>query len=149
MLGIFLDITKAFDSVNHDILFYKLEHYGFRGHALGFLRSYLSDRKQYTSIQDTPSETLSISYGVPQGSILGPLLFLLYINDLQNSITNSDLRLFADDTAVFLYGDDPETVTADANNEMKNIVQWYYANKLKLSLNKSNFILFHGIRKKT
>ena len=140
VLGIFLDITKAFDSVNHDILFHKLEHYGFRGHALGFLRSYLSDRKQYTSIQDTPSETLSISYGVPQGSILGPLLFLLYINDLQNSITNSDLRLFADDTAVFLHGDDPETVTADANNEMKNIVQWYNANKLKLSLNKSNFI---------
>ena len=80
--------------------------------------------------------------GYHRGSILGPLLFLLYINDLQNSITNSDLRLFADDTTVFLHGDDPPTVTADANNEMKNIVQWYNANKLKLSINKSNFILF-------
>ena len=65
VLGIFLDITNTFDSVKHDILFHKLEHYGFRVHALGFLRSYLSDRKQYTSIQDTPAETLSISYGVP------------------------------------------------------------------------------------
>ena len=128
VLGIFLDITKVFDLVNHDIVFHKLEHYGFRGHALGFLRSYLSDRKQYTSIQDTPSETLSISYGVPQGSIVGPLLFLLYINDPQNCITNSDLRLFANDTTVFLHGDDPETITADASNEMKKlcngICQW-------------------------
>ena len=148
MLGVFLDITKAFDSVNHDILIHKLEHYGFRGHAFGFLGSYLNDRKQYTSIQDTPSETLCISYGVPQGSILCPLLFLLYINDLQNCITNSDIRLFADDTAMFLRGDGPETITTDANNEMKNIVQWYNANKSKLSLNKSNLFLFHGIRKK-
>ena len=93
------------------------------------------------------TQGVSVSYGVPQGSILGPLLFHLYINDLQNCVNNSDLRLFADDTAVFLHGDDTETVIADANSEMKNIVQWNNANKLKLSLNKSNFIIFHGIRK--
>ena len=147
VLGVFLDITKAFDSVNHDILCEKLDHYGFRGHAQKFLRSYLSDRRQFVSIQETESDTQQISYRVPQGSILGPLLFLIYINDIQNCVSCSDLRLFADDTAIFFHGSNPDQIIANTNSEMKNVIEWYQANKLKLSLGKSNFVLYHGIKK--
>ena len=96
----------------------KLEHYGFRGHALGSLSSYQSDTKQYTPMEDTPYETQSTLYGL-QWSILCPLLFLLYINDIQNCTTNLHFRSFSDDTAVFLHGDDPEKITTNRNNEMK------------------------------
>ena len=147
VLEVFLDITKAFDSVNHDILCEKLDHYGFRGHAQEFLRSYLSDRRQFVTIQETESDIQQITYGVPQGSILGPLLFLIYINDIQNCVSCSDLRLFADDTAIFFHGSNPDQIIANTNNEMKNVIEWYQANKLKLSLGKSNFVLYHGFKK--
>ena len=82
-LGLLLDITKAFDSINHVILITKLKNYGFRGRRSVFLRSYLSGRTQFTSLQCCTSDMRTISYGVPQGSILGALLFLLYINDIK------------------------------------------------------------------
>ena len=81
-LGILLDITKTFHFINHDILITKLENYGFRGHSSVFFRSYLSGRTQFTSLQSCKSDLRTISYGVPQESILGPLLFLLYINNM-------------------------------------------------------------------
>ena len=103
VIGIFQDIKKAFDSINHDILCYKLEHYGFRGHFLTFIRSYLSNRVQYTTVNGCNSKIMPIRYGVPQGSILGPLLFLLYINDLQFATAKAESRLFADDTSALLH----------------------------------------------
>ena len=106
-LGILLGITKAFGSINHDILITKLENYGFRGHSSVFLISYLSGRTQFTSLQSCTSDMRTISHGVPQGSILGPLLFLLYINDIQYVSREINLRLFADDTAIFLHHRDP------------------------------------------
>ena len=91
---IFLDFAKAFDTVNHEILIKKLEHYGIRGLALQWFKSYLSDRRQCTSIGDTLSDTDLIKCGVPQGSVLGPLLFLLYINDIINSSSLFKFILF-------------------------------------------------------
>ena len=95
----FLDLKKVFDAVSHSILLGKLSHYGIRGQAHNLLSSYLEDRKQYVRNYDITSTTESIEYGVPQGSTLGPLLFLIYINDIVNS-TSSLPRLFADDTIV-------------------------------------------------
>ena len=147
VLGIFLDITKAFDSVNHEILYKKLEHYGFRGHFLYLIKSYLSNRSQYLCINNTKSDQRNISYGVPQGSILGPLLFLIDVNDIQYVDHNSGSRLFADDTAIFYYDKDPNTLSTKGENIMKVISKWFALNKLALSLGKSNFVLFHGNRK--
>ena len=100
--GTFLDLTKAFDTVNHKILLEKLNHYGIRGNINNFFKSYLSNRMQFVQINKSNSEYLPISCGVPQGSVLGPLLFLLYINDIANSSPMGSIRLFADDTNVFL-----------------------------------------------
>ena len=97
-IGVFVDFQKAFDTVNHKILLRKLEHYGIRGIANNWFSSYLSKRRQFVSIGGTNSETLNIEHGVPQGSVLGPLLFLVYINDLHTCIKHSTTRHFADDT---------------------------------------------------
>ena len=146
-LGILLDITKAFDSINHDILITKLENYGLRGHSSVFLRSYLSGRTQFTSLQSCTSDMRTISYGVPQGSILGPLLFLHYINDIQYVSREIDLTLFADDTVIFSHHRDSNILIHQSKLTMKQIMTWFETNNLSLSIGKSNFILFHGRHK--
>ena len=100
-IGIFLDLSKAFDTVNHEILFTKLEHYGFRGIVLDWMKSYFINRKQFVQYNNHCSDLKEISCGIPQGSILGPLLFLLYINDICNVSQILEVILFADDTNVF------------------------------------------------
>ena len=99
--GIFVDLSKAFDTVNHEILLGKLENLGIRGKALELFKSYLSDREQYVNIDNCKSKTRPIRCGVPQGSVLGPLFFLLFINDLPNCCPSGKVRIFADDTNVF------------------------------------------------
>ena len=99
----FLDLQKAFDSVDHWILLEKMKHYGFRGKANGWIKSYLTERKQFVQIKKSESNIKLISSGVPQGSVLGPLLFLIYINDFKNCLKYSRSYIFADDNALNIF----------------------------------------------
>ena len=142
VLGLFLDFSKAFDTVNHDILFKKLEHCGIRGIALSWFKSYLSDRSQYIEYNGQKSEKGNISCGVPQGSILGPLLFLIYINDLSNVSKKIFALFFADDSNMFLTGKDPDKLIKEMRTEMIKVVDWLNINKLSLNLKKTHFMIF-------
>ena len=119
--GIFIDLRKAFDTVNHNILLLKMEHYGVRGPSLQWFRSYLSERKQYVYINGECSELKQISCGVPQGSVLGTLLFLIYIDDLPNISKKLDLYLFADDTSKYYEDKSLENLEIRVNKELKNL----------------------------
>ena len=112
---ILIDLKKAFDSVTHSILLQKLEHYGFRGNVFNLFSSYLSNKQQYVSVSNVNSSTQYIKYGIPRGSVLRPLLFLLYINDLGNSC-DSTPRLFADDTCVIAKGTSPAQLEQQLNH---------------------------------
>ena len=121
-IGVFIDLKKAFDTVDHNILVTKLDHYGIRGVAKKWLSSYLENRKQYVCFNGTDSGFLPVSCGVPQGSILGPSLFLLYINDLCNVSTRLTSILFADDTSCFIEGTDLSDMCIQLSTEMNKLV---------------------------
>ena len=141
---IFLDFAKAFDTVNHEILLAKLNHYGISGISNTLLRSYLSNRSQQPEINGVLSDKGTIKHGVPQGSVLGPLLFLLYINYISESSKILKFFLFADDTTVY-YSDKTNAGTEDLlNRELAKVSVWLAANKLSLNVKKSNFLHFHN-----
>ena len=146
VLGLFLDFSKAFDTVNHQILFKKLEYYGVRGTALSLFKSYLENRTQYVEFNGVQSEKECIKCGVPQGSILGPLLFLIYINDLALVSDKLFSLLFADDSNMFITGDDPNLLIRTMNSEIKSVVDWLRVNKLSLNLKKTHYIIFQRPR---
>lgn len=141
-IGIFIDLKKAFDTVNHDLLLKKLRFYGVRGIAHNWIESYLTNRKQYVSLNDTSSDMCQVACGVPQGSILGPLLFILYINDLTNASTFLKYVLFADDTNLFASGTDINALCVKINTELDRLKNWFSVNKLSLNLSKTNYMIF-------
>ena len=146
-ISIFIDLTKAFDAVDHEILLDKLDRYGIRGHANSFFRSYLSKRKQYTVINGVDSSICDVKCGVPQGSVLGPLLFALYINDIYMAVGKDNIRLFADDTVLFMCNPNLNTLISDVASKFNDLYLWCIRNKLTINSDKTNFILFHTINK--
>jgi len=148
-LGVFIDLSKAFDTVDHEILLNKLTFYGISGKTKKWLESYLNNRKQCVAIENGRfTSLLNITCGVPQGSILGPLLFILYVNDLPNASRKLSPILFADDTSLFCTGKSIENIFSVMNKELAHIAEWFKANKLSLNIEKTKFSLFHSARKK-
>ena len=140
--GVFIDLKKAFDTINHNRLIYKLEQYGIRGVALNWVGSYLRNRQQYVKMGDCSSECLDIACGVPQGSVLGPKLFVLYINDICNVSSLVKCILFADDTNIFCSGENLQQLLDVISSELSKIKKWLDKNKLSLNLNKTKIMLF-------
>ena len=140
--GIFVDLQKAFDTVDHVILLKKLDHYGIRGTGNSWFKSYLTNRSQFVSISGFDSILKTILHGVPQGSVLGALLFLLYINDLHNAIKFCMVHHFADDTNLLIYDNSLKSLQKKVNIDLKFLCHWLNANKISLNASKTEYILF-------
>ena len=146
-LVVLIDLKKAFDTVDHQILLRKLELYGIKGQALTLLKSYLTNRRQKCQIKNSFSSERLIKCGVPQGSILGPLFFLLYVNDLPQCLNKTKPCLFADDTNLTASGDSITDVEIAANSDLENLRKWLIANKLSLNVAKTEFMLIGSKQK--
>lgn len=145
--GVFIDLQKAFDTVDHSILLHKLEHYGVRGPALELFKSYLNDRTHCVEIRNTSSKFIPIKHGVPQGSVLGPLFFIIYINDLHLSLENSTTIHFADDTSLVCCDESIKSLNRKVNRDLALLVHWLRANKISLNTSKTEIVLFRTTRK--
>lgn len=145
--GLFIDLKKAFDTINHDILLKKLERYGIRGLANDLIKSYLSERKQFVVLNGVRSSLRTIDIGVPQGSNIGPLLFLIFINDLGNLKLYGTPRLFADDTALFYPHFRIQSIIKDIESDLATLLEFFNGNHLSLNLSKTKYMVFHSLRK--
>ena len=139
-----MDLRKAFDTVNHKILLEKLQHYGVRGMPFNWFQSYLTNRKQYVEVNGASSDVLDVMCGVPQGSVLGPLLFLIFINDLPAVFKKLNFYLFADDTNIYFESDSLDLLEKTMNKELKKVDKWLTTNRLALNVDKSHFALFQS-----
>ena len=131
---VFIDFSRAFDSIDHNILFEKLKLYGFDENLLNFVENYMSCRKQTTTVNGHTSQQLPVTYGTAQGSILGPLIFILYVNDIFNELDQQDsVVMYADDTLLISKAETVDEVTEKAQMAMQNISNWCHVNKLTLT----------------
>ena len=147
MCGIcFLDIDKCFDTIHHGILLQKLEYYGIQGYALQWFKQYLTNRTQCVRLGNCLSDIKPISIGVPQGSVLGPILFLLYVNDLPQHIKNEQCNMFADDTIIYSSGQSISEIQSKLQMTIDSVIPWYESNRLAVNTEKSSVML---IGKKT
>ena len=133
--------------MNHTILLSKLQHYGIRDNAVKWIQSYLSNRKQFVKLNGTSSDLEDISCGVPQGSILGPLLFIIYINDMHNAVKSSTVYHFADDTNLLFSSKNPKGISKILNADLKLLFEWLCSNRLSLNVAKTEFIVFRPPKK--
>ncbi|CAB4016191.1 Hypothetical predicted protein [Paramuricea clavata] len=137
---VFLDLAKAFDTVDHEILLSELQIYGVDSMSLNWFKSYLFDRKQKCNVNGLVSSERSLVCGVPQGSIFGPLLFFVYINDLPSCLQHSTARMYADDTNITTTGKSIKEIASGANTDLENIRIWLKANKLTLNVTKTEYM---------
>lgn len=141
-VGIFIDLKKAFDTVDHEIMLKKMERYGIRGVGYNWIKNYMENRSQFVQMGNHRSVSLSITCGVPQGSVLGPKLFILYLNDIFKVSNVLKFTVFADDTNVFCCGDNLQQMMEMVTIEMNKLKLWFDSNKLSLNLNKTKFMVF-------
>ena len=146
--GVFVDLQKAFDTVDYQILLAKLNHYGICGVSNDWFKSYLSNRNQYVSINGFDSGLTSINCGIPQGSVLRPHLFLLYIHDLNQAIKFCKVHHFADDTNLLCLSNSIKKLNKLASTDLKHLVNWLNANKISLNVKKSEMVIFKSSQKK-
>ena len=147
--GVFIDFQKAFDTVNHSILMKELEHCGIRRVSFDWFRAYLSNRKQYVSVNyGKGSGQKTVTHGVPQGSVFGPLLFLIYINALPSVSKVLSFFLFADDTNIYFKSSDNVHLQKVVNRELRKVRKSLDANHLALNIDKTNFVIFHSPQKR-
>ena len=144
----FVDLSKAIGTVNHQILLKILDYYGIAGNNLRWFENYLKDRQQFVSFEHNSTKTVTVTCGVPQGSILGPLLFLLYVNDLHHASKVLNPIMFADDTNLFFSHSGINILFEKMNKKLTNRSNWFNANKLSLNVKKTKFSFFHKSSKK-
>ena len=143
-ISVFVDLTKAFHKVDHEIVLDKMDRYGIRGHANDFFKSYLKNRKQYTVTNGVESYIDDVKCGITQGSVLGPLLFSLYINDIYRAEGQDYIRLFADDTSLFMYDENLNSLIANVVSTFNELWLWYVRNNLTINCDKTN--LYYSMR---
>uniref|UniRef100_A0A672Z783 Reverse transcriptase domain-containing protein n=3 Tax=Sphaeramia orbicularis TaxID=375764 RepID=A0A672Z783_9TELE len=145
-VGVFIDLRKAFDTIDHSILLRKCEMYGIRGVTQNWLKSYLQNRSQYVSIGNTNSQLRNVTCGVPQGSVLGPKLFILYLNDIFMASSKLKFTIFADDTNLLYSGVNMKQILEIVEKELSKLKKWFDVNKLSLNEDKTKFMVFGGAR---
>ena len=140
----FLDIKKCFDTIDHNLLLFKLNKYGIKGNELAWFKSYLTNRTQVVTFNNKVSSKKLINIGVPQGTILGPILFLIYVNDLSNCVRNAHVNIYADDVVIYTSNNNINILQSSLQDTLNSVYEWYNKNRLILSIDKCASMLINN-----